>query len=117
MSSIILNKLNWQTTVGNSLFENLNLSFGQRRTDLIGRNGTGKTTLLRLIAGQLSPVSGTVTRPASIGFLGQNPELQDFETLSDQFSVKDQLAILDRAEAGTVTAKDLCNILSEAMGR
>lgn len=41
---------------------------------LSGRNGGGKTTLLRLIAGTLSPMSGKVERrPGRIAYLPQNP--------------------------------------------
>ncbi|WP_227272187.1 ABC-F family ATP-binding cassette domain-containing protein [Roseobacter weihaiensis] len=107
MSSIILARLCWQKPDGTTLFGSLDLTFGPTRTGLIGRNGTGKTTLLRLIAGEIMPASGTVTRPDSIGFLRQNPEQQADGTLADLFDVQDQLAILARAEAGETTAEDL----------
>jgi ATPase subunit of ABC transporter with duplicated ATPase domains len=38
---------------------------------VVGRNGDGKTTLLRLLVGTLQPDSGRVVRNASIGHLGQ----------------------------------------------
>jgi energy-coupling factor transport system ATP-binding protein len=41
---------------------------------LMGPNGGGKTTLLRLIAGLLSPIAGTIERrPGRIAYLPQNP--------------------------------------------
>lgn len=109
MSSIVLASLSWHTPDGTYLFDNLDLTFGPRRTGLVGRNGTGKTTLLRLIASEIAPASGTVTRPVSIGFLRQNPEQQMGDTLADLFDVRDQLAILARAEAGAATAEDLAD--------
>src|SRR5688572_29096027 len=43
------------------------------RVGLVGRNGTGKTTLFHVIAGELGPETGEVTRPArdTIGRLAQ----------------------------------------------
>jgi ABC transport system ATP-binding/permease protein len=44
---------------------------------IVGRNGTGKTTLLRILAGALTPDSGRVTQTSylSIGFLQQGEEI------------------------------------------
>ena len=43
------------------------------KVGLVGRNGTGKTTLLKIICGDLSPESGTITVPRSarIGHVAQ----------------------------------------------
>jgi macrolide transport system ATP-binding/permease protein len=42
-----------------------------RRIGLIGENGTGKSTLLRLLAGADEPDGGTVSRPPELGLLHQ----------------------------------------------
>ncbi|MGZ9071308.1 MAG: ATP-binding cassette domain-containing protein, partial [Allosphingosinicella sp.] len=43
------------------------------RVGLVGRNGTGKTTLLRLIAGEIDPDGGAIRKPArwSVGMTRQ----------------------------------------------
>ncbi|MFF7608287.1 ATP-binding cassette domain-containing protein [Streptomyces parvulus] len=41
------------------------------RIGLIGENGVGKSTLLRVLAGEDEPDEGSVTRPADLGFLHQ----------------------------------------------
>ena len=64
------------------LLHDLSLSLrGGEVLALIGPNGGGKTTLLRLLAGLERPVSGTIERqPGSrIGFVFQDPHHQIFE--------------------------------------
>ncbi|EGE40494.1 ATP-binding cassette domain-containing protein [Streptomyces sp. SID4928] len=50
---------------------------GPERIALTGRNGAGKTALLRLIAGQLAPVSGEATPLVATGFLPQRLDVLD----------------------------------------
>jgi len=46
------------------LFENVTFQIGPReRVGLVGRNGTGKSTLFKLILGELAPDSGEITIP------------------------------------------------------
>ncbi len=43
------------------------------KVGLVGRNGAGKTSLLRVLAGALPAAQGVVLRPDSVGFLPQDP--------------------------------------------
>lgn len=49
------------------------------RAAIVGRNGTGKSTILKLIAGEESPDSGgiSIRRGASVGILEQIPRLRE----------------------------------------
>jgi ATPase subunit of ABC transporter with duplicated ATPase domains len=104
---ITLSDLSWSTPDGRPLFSGLDLSFGPERTGLVGRNGVGKTTLLRLIAGELPPQSGTVSFGGSLGILRQIVQVDAEETVADLFGATEPLAVLRRAEAGEATADEL----------
>ena len=43
------------------------------KVGLIGRNGAGKTSLLKVLAGEAPAVEGTVTRKGALGYLNQDP--------------------------------------------
>lgn len=62
----------------------LGLSEGQR-IGIVGRNGDGKTTLLRLLAGEVTPDSGRVTRRGGItvGVLAQAPDFAGVHTVAE----------------------------------
>ncbi|MFI0241040.1 ABC-F family ATP-binding cassette domain-containing protein [Streptomyces sp. NPDC016845] len=53
------------------------------RIGLIGENGVGKSTLLRLLAGADTPDAGTVERPHDLGFLHQEMAYDAGTTLAD----------------------------------
>ncbi len=105
LTSVTLAALGFTTPDGAPLFTDLSLSFGPGRTGLVGRNGTGKTSLLRLIAGELTPASGQVLCHGRVAMLRQ-VHAGD-QTLADLFGLSAALALLDRAEAGDASAEDL----------
>jgi len=73
---------------GITLFENLSFElFTSQRTGIIGPNGMGKTTLLKLALGQIEPTSGTIEikKILSIGYLDQaGAELNSENTVLEE---------------------------------
>lgn len=62
------------------LFDDVNLSLSQKyRYIVVGANGTGKSTFLTLLAGELTPTLGTITRAkaSQIGWMKQKLHLYD----------------------------------------
>jgi ATPase subunit of ABC transporter with duplicated ATPase domains len=105
--SITLSRLSWSTPDGRSLFSDLDIAFGPERTGLVGRNGVGKSTLLKLVAGELAPASGAVSVRGTLGILRQIVQVSADETIGDLFGATADLAVLRRAEAGEATLDEL----------
>ncbi len=71
-----------------SVFEGVSLGVDEGdRSGIVGRNGDGKSTLLRLLSGLIKPDSGRIIRThgVSVGLLGQTDELDD--TMSVEHAV------------------------------
>jgi ATPase subunit of ABC transporter with duplicated ATPase domains len=95
-----------RTPDGRPLFDNLTLAFGRERTGLVGRNGVGKTTLLRLLAGEGEPASGTVTRRGTVGVLRQTLQQPPGARLADVLGAAEGLALIERVTAGEGSDED-----------
>jgi ATP-binding cassette, subfamily F, member 3 len=76
------------------LIRRFSISIGAKdRVFVIGRNGRGKTTLLKLLAGDLTPRSGEITSPQSVapGYFEQT----HISTLSESNTVLDEIGSAD----------------------
>ncbi|AHE52026.1 ATP-binding cassette domain-containing protein [Sphingomonas sanxanigenens] len=102
-ASITVANLGWSTPDGEPVLTGLDLSFTRERCGIVGRNGVGKSTLLRLIAGQLQPATGAVAVTGTVETLRQIVQVRPDETVADLFGIADGLALLAAAEAGTAS--------------
>lgn len=97
-----------------SLFDNISYVINPRdKIALVGKNGAGKSTMLKIIAGLQQPSSGTVAVPESvtIGYLPQQMVLEDtlsvVEEVRKVFSHLDELkANIERVTAELATRTD-----------
>ena len=70
-----------------SLFDNISYVINRRdRIALVGKNGAGKSTMLKIIAGLQHPTSGQVAVPqdTTIGYLPQQMKLDDSTTVVEE---------------------------------
>ncbi len=69
------------------LFEDVSYVINKRdRIALVGKNGAGKSTMLKILAGMQAPTSGTVSAPrdVTIGYLPQVMILSDVHTVMEE---------------------------------
>lgn len=72
-----------------TLFDNINYVINPKdKIALVGKNGAGKSTMLKIIAGLQNPTSGSVAIPAevTVGYLPQQMILQDDVTVMEEAS-------------------------------
>ncbi len=86
---------------GRAVFEGVTLHLERGGAlQVEGRNGAGKSSLLRILAGLLAPAEGRIDNPFSIGWLGAEATLKPGRTLAREL---DHWARLD-GRAGAVGA-------------
>ena len=72
---------------GFTLFDDVSFVVNKKdRIALVGKNGAGKSTMLKIFAGLQSPTSGTVSVPkeTTIGYLPQQMQLTDTRTVKEE---------------------------------
>lgn len=111
---------------GRLVLDGLSLRLTEARIGVLGRNGTGKTTFLRLIAGLIGPDQGTVSVDgadpfadrkatlAALGILFQNPDHQIlFPTVEEELA----FGLLQQGLTKADAAKRVASLLaSEGRG-
>ena len=105
---LTLDSVSAQTPEHQNLFSNLTFSLGAERIGLVGRTGSGKSTLIRIIVGEAEPAVGTVLRSGTIGILEQ--EWPEDMTLAQALNVAGDLVVLQRVLSGHGSTEDFDHV-------
>lgn len=95
--------LSYQLPDGRFLFQDLHLQLGSYQYGLLGLNGVGKSTLMKTLAGVISPTRGDVMRVGRVALLpaeglGESPEGVVWPTVAEVLGVQPILEALQRLE-------------------
>ncbi|GAA0465133.1 ABC-F family ATP-binding cassette domain-containing protein [Streptomyces olivaceiscleroticus] len=101
-ASVTCSALSFQWPDGTTVFDGLSFTVGKGRIGLVGANGTGKSTLLRLLAGELTPSRGTVTVGGRLAHLPQNITLDTTLRVDQALGIAERRTALRAIEAGEV---------------
>lgn len=105
--SFILHQVTCQFATGDTLFGPLNFSLESSLCALVGRNGSGKTRLLRLLAGLDEPASGHIERFGTHIYVAQQHDISPQTTLAGLLGYEDIFAARARIDSGDYQSDDL----------
>ncbi|BBJ61179.1 ABC-F family ATP-binding cassette domain-containing protein [Enterobacter asburiae] len=105
--SFILHQVTCQFPTGDTLFGPLNLTLEPSLCALVGRNGSGKTRLLRLLAGLDEPATGHIERFSSHVYVAQQHVISPQTTLAELLGYDAIFAARKRIDSGNYQPDDL----------
>lgn len=105
--SFILHQVTCQFPTGDTLFGPLNLTLEPSLCALVGRNGSGKTRLLRLLAGLDEPASGHIERFGSHAWVAQQHVISSQTTLAELLGYDAIFTARKRIDSGDYQPDDL----------
>jgi ATPase subunit of ABC transporter with duplicated ATPase domains len=105
-SFIKVSNLSYSFQNGKKLFDSLSFNVSTEKIGLTGDNGYGKTTLLRLISGELIPSSGSISVQGTIVKFNQDHAQLSELSAVEILGVKNQLLALERIADGTGNEDD-----------
>ena len=105
--SFILHQVTCQFATGDTLFGPLNLSLEPSLCALVGRNGSGKTRLLRLLAGLDEPATGHIERFGSHAWVAQQHVISSQTTLVELLGYDAIFTARKRIDSGDYQPDDL----------
>ncbi len=104
---IIINNLSFH--IENTLvsFRDIHLSFESLKYGIVGDNGVGKTTFLRLLTGDLLPEHGNIQRHGTLLYLPQSHQnISENATISDVLGISKILNAMQDIQSGYYTDND-----------
>lgn len=107
---ILIHEMSFNLPNGKALFAKLNLAFASQKVGLVGNNGVGKSTLIKLITGELHPSSGSIQINGTIAHLQQNPLVRPELTVAKILGHEDKLNALQRIAEGSTNPNDFLTV-------
>ncbi|MFH8693187.1 ABC-F family ATP-binding cassette domain-containing protein [Streptomyces chartreusis] len=109
-ASVVCSTLSFAWPDDTPVFQDLSFTVGSGRTGLVAPNGTGKSTLLQLIAGELRPGAGSVAVSGTLGHLAQTLPLTGDLTVAEILGVAPVIRAIDAVESGDVAEEHFTTI-------
>lgn len=113
MSIIQINHLSYELEANRTLFSEFSIGLSNEKTGLVGKNGTGKSTLARIIMGKITPTNGSVVRSGRIAYLPQTTPVDSSITVAALLEIEEKLNALEQYDSGKGDDAKLLSIIND----
>lgn len=110
-SYVVVNNVCLDLPNGRNLFNNINFTLGAKLSALVGPNGVGKTSLAKLITGEVASTSGDIRRNGDVAYLPQR-EVADVVTVADYLASRYVWSMIGDKLLADIDQNRLCTQLS-----
>lgn len=112
MKSIVTaSDVSFEISNGRVLFSHLNFSLEPQLTALVGPNGIGKTTLAKLLSGELKPTTGKVHRNSAVIYFPQRESAPEI-TVNEYLAFEYHWSLFGEKLLDGIDREKLCSELS-----
>ncbi len=103
---ILIQHINFILPSSKPLFNDLSLTFSHCKTGLVGKNGIGKSSLIKLITGDLYPNSGTIQVEGRLAYVPQQTDGFKGKSIANLLGYEEKLRALQNIKDGSTDSED-----------
>ena len=107
---ILINHLTYSIPNQQPLFKQLSLAFGCEKSGIVGRNGVGKSSLLKLIIGEISADSGSIVTTGRIAYCPQELATPSENNVAGLLGISAKLRALAKLQHGSTDEADFLTL-------
>ncbi len=103
---ILINQITYTIPNLKPLFQDLSLSLADNKIGVVGKNGTGKSSLLKLVTGELTPDQGSINTRGTLAYCPQDLNFLVNHSIAQALEAENKINAFFRISEGSIDEND-----------